>query len=784
MVWEVKVEDQSDPVGRRRPRPVWLVYGILGLVLVGYAVWLSVRPASAYSTAVDGWGVDAFELVCGVLCVLGGRSRRSGSVVSFVLGVAVICWSLGDIALTIESLGGATPPAPSPADAFYLSFFPFSYVAVVLFVRGETRRLSSPNWLDGAVAGLGAGAVCAAFAFSSIVRSTHESVLATAVNLAYPVGDVLLLLLVIGGTAAMSGRRKAPWLLIALGLTVNVCGDTFALLQSSIGATHVGTIVNAVAWPVSSLLMSLAMWVRVGRPDPLAIQRSPGFVLPGLAATAGLAVLLLGTVDHVNHVAIGLATATLVLVVARTWRSVRLLRAQSHVRHQQSITDYLTGLGNRRHLFAALDALFADADADADADGDGDGYSPRLAFLFIDLDGFKRINDVFGHPVGDEVLTQVAARFERSLRDSDLLVRVGGDEFVALLIDADADKAQEIAARLSHSLEEPFQLAAVTAWIGASVGIALGPDDATDAEGLMRCADVAMYRAKLDGAPYARYDHRLDRGGDKLQLADELQAALAAGDLVLHYQPQLELRSGQVSTVEALVRWQHPEHGLVAPVKFLSLAQEAGMMDQLTRWVLSEALAQCARWRATGHDLRVSVNISTSDLIDPELPNTVARLLAATNLDPQALLLEITETSIIDDFARAQHAVGRLAALGVQISIDDFGSGFTSLAYVSDLGVAELKLDRRFISPLSGNVRTREAELVRALAELGHALGLQVVAEGIEDPTALGLLRALGCDLAQGYAISRPVPAAELDLTPQSVTERQPALARVSSLTR
>ena len=774
MVWEVKVEDQSYPAGRRRPRRVWLVYGILGVLLVGYLVWLSVRPASAYSTAVDGWAVDVFELVCGALCVLGGRSRRSGSVVSFVLGVAVICWSLGDIALTIESLGGATPPSPSPADAFYLSFFPFSYVAVVLLVRGETRRLSSPNWLDGAVAGLGAGAVCAAFAFSSIVRSTHQSVLAAAVNLAYPVGDVLLLLLVIGGTAAMSGRRKTPWLLIASGLTVNVCGDTFALLQSSIGATHVATIVNAVAWPVSSLLMSLAMWVRVGRPDPLAIQRSPGFVLPGLAATAGLAVLLLGTVDHVNHVAIGLATATLVLVVARTWRSVRLLRAESHVRHQQSITDYLTGLGNRRRLFTALAALFADCDGDL----------PQLAFLFIDLDGFKRINDVFGHPVGDEVLTQVAARFDRSLRDNDLLVRVGGDEFVALLIDADADTAQDIAARLSHSLEEPFQLAAVTARIGASVGIALSPDDATDAEGLMTCADIAMYRAKLDGAAYARYDCRLDRGGDKLQLADELQAALAAGDLVLHYQPQLELRSGQVSTVEALVRWQHPEHGLIAPGKFLSLAQEAGMMDQLTHWVLSEALAQCARWRATGHDLRVSVNISASDLIDPELPQTVARLLAATNLDPQALLLEITETSIIDDFARAQHAVGRLAALGVQISIDDFGSGFTSLAYVSDLRVAELKLDRRFISPLSGNVRTREAELVRALAELGHALGLQVVAEGIEDPTALGLLHELGCDLAQGYAISRPVPAAELDLTPQSVTEPPPAPARVSSLTR
>jgi diguanylate cyclase (GGDEF)-like protein len=453
---------------------------------------------------------------------------------------------------------------------------------------------------------------------------------------------------------------------------------------------------------------------------------------------------------------------------------VRQLRAQSHTRHQQSITDYLTGLGNRRRLFTALDALFVDASGD----------SPQLAFLFIDLDGFKRINDAFGHPVGDEVLTQVAARFHRSLRDNDVLVRVGGDEFAALLIDAGADEAQEIAARLSASLEEPFQLASVTARIGASVGIALGPDDATDAEGLMSCADAAMYRAKLDGVAHARYDRLLDRGGDKLQLADELQAALAAGDLVLHYQPQLELRSGQVRAVEALVRWQHPEHGLIAPVKFLTLAQEAGMMAELTRWVLSEALAQCARWRADGHDLRVSVNISASDLIDPDFPHTVARVLAATNLDAQALLLEITETSIIEDFARAQHAVDRLAALGVQISIDDFGSGFTSLAYVSDLRVGELKLDRRFIAPLSGDVRTRDSELVRALAELGHALGLQVVAEGIEDPAAIELLYELGCDLAQGYAISRPLPAAELDLTRKPVTERRQVLAHVSGLTR
>jgi len=755
MFWPADDNSRTGPVGSlRAPRGIWLVYAVLGVVLAGYLVSLIVRPAGAYTTALDGWGVDGFELVAGVLCIAGGIRRRPWSRVSMVLGAAIICWSLGDTIFTIESLGGATPPSPSPADALYLSFFPLSYIAVFVMVRGETRRLSSPNWLDGAVAGLGAGAVCAAFGFSEVLRSTHESVLGTAVNLAYPIGDVLLLLLVIGGTAAMSGRRKTPWLLIAAGFTVNVGGDTVNLLQSSIGATHVGAIVNAIAWPTSSLLMSLAMWVSPGRADPRADLRPPDFVLPGLASAAGLAVLFMRTLSPVNRVATALATATLVLVVVRTWRSVRELRTQARLRHRQAITDHLTGLANRRRLFGALDALFEQAAADR----------PPLALLFIDLNGFKRINDAFGHPVGDEILEQVGARFIRALRHNDLLARVGGDEFAALLVDAGAPEAIAIADRLSASLAEPFALSAVTAGIGASIGIALAPEDAADRDELLSCADAAMYRAKGAGTAFARYDARLDRGGDKLALADDLQTAIDAGQLVLHYQPQLELRDGRATAVEALVRWEHPRHGLIAPAKFLPLAQEAGLMDRVTRWVLTEALAQCARWHAAGRDLRVSVNVTADDLADPELPPTIAHLLADAGLDPHALVVEITETSIIEDFARAQHAVARLADLGVAVSVDDFGSGFTSLAYLCDLRVAELKLDRRFISSLTTGGGARDAELVRAMGELGHALGLQVVAEGIEDPAALELLRELGCDMAQGYAIGRPVAPADLAL--------------------
>ncbi|MDQ2894151.1 MAG: EAL domain-containing protein [Actinomycetota bacterium] len=724
----------------------------MSALLAAYVAYLVLRPAGQSSIAIDGWGVDVFELAASVLCVIGGRRARPGSIVPIVLGLGVACWSLGDFALTVESLGGGSVPSPSPADVFYLLFFPLSYAGVVLIVRGETLRLSSPSWLDGAVSGLGAGAVCAAFAFDSIARNAHEPALAAAVNLAYPVGDVFLLLLVVGGTAVMSGRRKVPWWLLAVGFAINILGDTSNLLHHTLGGSQLATIADAVAWPTSTLLISLAMWLRPGPVDPLATRKPPGFLLPGLAAGAGLTVLFLSTLTSINRVANGLATATLLLVVVRTRLSVRHLSAQSNVRQRQSMTDPLTGLANRRRLFEALDGYFAQPQDDR----------PSLAFLFIDLNGFKRINDSFGHPAGDEVLSRVSVRLERSLRSTDLLARVGGDEFAAILVGAAADDATATAAQISASLDEPFHFDAVSASIGASIGIALASPTAADSQALMICADVAMYRAKLRATRFALYDMALDGVGTKLGLADELSAGIDDGQLLLHYQPQLDLRSAEITTVEALVRWRHPERGLIQPLSFLPLAEEAGLMRRLTRRVLAQALEQCAAWHSTGRRVRVSVNVSVGDLLDPELPAAVAALLLQTRLGPESLMLEVTETSIIDEFERAKHAVHRFRDLGILISIDDFGAGFTSLAYLTDLPVAEMKLDRRFITPLASDTTSRHADLVGATIELGHALGLDVVAEGVDDDRALDLLRHLGCDLAQGHGIARPTAAADV----------------------
>ena len=737
--------------GARSRRAVWVIFGLMGALLAAYLGLLIFRRYGQSSVWIDGWGVCAVEIVTSLMCLARALDRRRPRAVPLVLGAALLSWSLGDVALTVESLGGATPPTPSVADAFYLGFFPLAYVAVVLFMRGEFRRLSSPSWLDSAVAGLGAAAVCAAFAFHTLLHAAGGSSLSVATDLAYPVGDLLLLVLVVGGTAMLSGRSKAPWMLLASGMALNVAGDTFNLFGSSAGATHAGTVVNGIAWPTAIFMMSMAVWLRPGHSDPLALQKPTGFLLPGLAATAALMVLGVGTLRHVNSVAVGLAFATLLVVGIRLITSVRGLRTLIRERECQSLTDELTGLGNRRQLVHILDAFFVES-------ADASTSQRRMAFLFIDLNGFKEINDSFGHPAGDQVLRHLGERFNTALRESDALVRLGGDEFAVLLMDVDGDDARVIAHRLTASLDDPFALDAVSVRIDAGIGIALAPEHAANGEELVSCADVAMYRAKTKGEPFAVYEPEFDDSGSLLHLADDLRVAIEQGELMLHYQPQLDLRTGETLASEALLRWPHPRLGLIPPLKFLPLAEQAGLMGALTSWVLEHALAQCAAWRAGGSDVAVSVNIAPTNLLEHGFSALVRDLLKLHGLPGDAIVLEITETSIITDFERAKLVIAELFDLGVAVSVDDFGTGFTSLAYLSSLAVRELKLDRSFIA----GVATRDRQLVRSTIELGHALGLRVVAEGIEDKDTLALFNELGCDVVQGFFIGMPGPADDL----------------------
>jgi diguanylate cyclase len=730
----------------------------MGALLAGYLAFLIIRGPHKNSLLVSGWGAATFELIAGALCIARGVTRRRGRAVALTLGLAITSWALGDLVLTAESLGGATPPAPSLADVFYLGFYPLAYVATVIFIRGDTRRLTTPSWLDGAIASLGTASVCAAFVFARVLHLTGGDPAATATNLAYPIGDVLLLSLIMGGSTVMPGRRKAPWLLMATGLAINAVGDTANLFGTSFGASRVGFIFNAIAWPASLLALSMSVWLRPRPADLQAVQKPASFIIPVAGAGCALAVLFVGNLDPTTRLSLGLATATLLLVGARLALSVRGLRSLSQERRRQSITDELTGLGNRRYLNATLDAFFADYEAT--------GQSRTIAFLFLDLNHFKEVNDTFGHSAGDKLLRQLGPRLSACVRKSDLLIRLGGDEFVVVLVDADADYATTVAQRLTDGLAEPFMIDAVRIHIDASIGIAVAPADATDPSGLLWCADVAMYRAKLAGAPFATYQRDLDRAGNRLLLLDELRKAIDERQLILHYQPQLDLRTGEIVAVESLLRWAHPRLGIVPPLEFLPLAEEAGLMGSITTLVLSDSLAQCAAWRRAGKHLSVSVNISPVNLLDPRFTALVRDLLESHQMPAEALVLEITETTAITHFDRSQRVISELRDLGIEVAIDDFGAGFTSLGHLSNLAVKELKLDRVFIAALAGDDRGRALDLIRATIELGHALGLRIVAEGIEDSATLDLLSGLGCDLGQGYYISTPKPASLLTLGP------------------
>jgi len=733
------------------------VYGAMGLLLLAYCVSLIVRGPTQTVSPIDGWGVAAFELVASALCLSRalGSSRR---MVLLLLGIGVLSWSIGDTVLAAESAGGGTPPVPSLADLFWLGFYPITYVALVLLTRKHVNRMGATTWLDGAVAGLGAAALCACFAFNTVLHSVGGSATTVATDLAYPIGDGLLLILAVGGTAIIPGCRKNPqWLLIAGGIGVAAVGDTFNLFASSGTTSHLGAILNGIAWPCTILLISIAVWVRPLHSSPLQPSVTPGFLLPGLGACAGLSILLVDSLHPVSPVAIGLATATLMAVGVRLGLSVTRLRFLTDLRHRQAITDDLTGLGNRRQLFNLLDAFFADY-------ADPETVARSLSLLYVDLDHFKEINDSFGHSAGDQVLRQLGPRLNKRLRETDVLVRVGGDELAVLIMDTDSDYAAVVAARLIAELEEPFELDAISVRVGASIGIATAPADATESTALLRCADLAMYRAKMGPRPFEVYRHDVDDDGNRLRLVDELRDAILGGDLEVYYQPQIDLVTGERSAMEALVRWPHSRLGLIPPLDFIPLAEEAGLMQSLTALVLERAIEQCAAWHADGQRMTVSVNVSATNLLDSGFSDSVLAALARHEVAPASLILEITETTIIRDFDLCKVVIEQLRGLGLGVSIDDFGAGVTSLAYLGSLAVSELKLDRSFLTRLATGDTERNLALVRATIALGHKLNMRVVAEGIEDVDALNMLAAIGCDMAQGYFISQPMRARDLGL--------------------
>jgi diguanylate cyclase (GGDEF)-like protein len=456
----------------------------------------------------------------------------------------------------------------------------------------------------------------------------------------------------------------------------------------------------------------------------------------------------------------GLLLALFVSLFPVLRRATRQIDSHMEEMEHQALHDSLTGLPNRVLFQDRIEVALANARR----------TSGRAAVLLLDLDGFKEINDALGHASGDELLRELAVRLRDTLRDTDTIARLGGDEFGIVMPARDAEDVKETARRIHDAVEEPFELGGLSLEVKASVGGVLFPDDAEDSDTLVRFADVAMYAAKRNRSRIELYNPAADISTrESLTLGSQLRRALDTGAIVAHYQPKVEVASGRIVGAEALVRWDHPERGLVLPSQFLPVVEKAGLMGSLTTLVLRDAAAEAAAWAREGLELGIAVNVDVEALLDPSFPRRVAEILDETELSPELLTIELTETSLMADPARAGRIARELSAVGVRLSIDDFGTGYSSLGYLTALPLAELKIDRSFVGRMTQS--PMDMAIVRTILDLGSNLDLCVVAEGIESTETREMLEQLGCTLAQGYEFGSPMSAARLGAFLRSLRE-------------
>ena len=413
--------------------------------------------------------------------------------------------------------------------------------------------------------------------------------------------------------------------------------------------------------------------------------------------------------------------------------------------------DHLTGLPNRAMFHDRLTQALMLAKRNRQPGG----------VMMLDLDRFKYVNDTLGHPVGDLVLKEVSVRLRGVLRESDTVARLGGDEFAILLPSGNPERTRTVAHKIRQSLESPILAEGQPIDVGTSIGIVHYPEHGDDANVLLRRADIAMYAAKRAKSGFATYDMRLEEDRqDHLSLLGELRRAIDQNELVLYYQPKFNFAKNTVTGMEALIRWQHPTRGTVSPADFIPFAEQTGNIRMITRWVIDSAIAQCGAWQAAGHPLKISINISARDLLDKELVPYVMAKLEEYGVAPGLICAELTESALMEDPKNARETLAQLHELGLKLSMDDYGTGYSSLAYIKDLSLDELKIDRAFISGMNND--PQNAAIVHSTIELGHRLGMSVVAEGVETDHELNALKQFGCDYAQGYHVCRPMRAGDV----------------------
>ncbi|MEM6485803.1 MAG: EAL domain-containing protein [Pseudomonadota bacterium] len=526
--------------------------------------------------------------------------------------------------------------------------------------------------------------------------------------------------------------------------------------------TVVSTTLESAYLPYQSLLLQVGVFLLLAAlASALAVLRLSRSITGPIDALVSAANLISRGKDADDFPKQGSAE---VRVLAQAFEDMQDgIRQREQQINRLAYFDTLTGLPNRNRFVTRLEEMLLDERATG------------LTVAILDVDRFKEVNDTVGHSSGDHLIRLIAKRLSAWARDEDFLARIGGDEFALISADRSQEEASHLAENLSSLFSTPFSLNGLSLDVNASIGLSVAPEHGEEAQLLLRRADIAMYAAKGGHGHFAVYEDSLDKHSvQRLSLMSELKEALADGQLFLTYQPKQTLKNGSIDCVECLIRWQHPNFGMVRPDDFIPLAEQTGAIRHVTQWAIAAALSQQAAWNREGVHLDLAVNISALDLSDQSLPTYVEQLQIEHQLAPGSLTLEITEGAIMNDPDTAIQALESLQKMGVKLSIDDFGTGFSSMAQLKRMPVSELKIDKAFVQSLATNSDDRV--MVKTLIALASNLGLQTVAEGVEDEISLRLLREMGCDRAQGYFISRPETADSFQSWLQQRTTQVPAL--------
>lgn len=725
------------------------------MVVVGaVAFTLSTVPAMSWlrrgpgeSTLVwEGFASAGTRFCAGVLCwVRAGAVPGPGRRAWRWLAVGMMSWSVGSFISAVRFEPDVVPPVPAISDVGWLAFYPCAVIALWELVRQRMTRLTTAVWLDGATAAGGVAILTLWLVLGHPGATTVGEPLQVVFNLVYPLLDGVMVFLAVGAVAMLSGRPSRSWGLLTAGLLLVFAADSMWLFEIINGTIGYEGLENAW-WVWAYVLYALAsggalaaeQTVRTAPPTAAAVP-----VAVALLALVVLIVALLGTVPLAAAVAAALTVLLALLRLVVSLRQEQIVVAS----RREARTDELSGLPNRRALREHARQVLTT-------------HEGPVALLLLDLDRFKEVNDALGHAVGDQLLGIVAARLRHLLRQGELIARLGGDEFALLTVDTDAEAARHVAARIRTALAAPVTIGTSVLQVQASIGIAVHPDHGRDLEELLQVADIAMYRAKRTRTGHHVYAPTEDAAArHRLHELTELRQAVAGGELEVHYQPQVSAATLGVTGVEALVRWRGRDGRLVGPSAFLPLVEEAGLMPRLSEHVAEQTCQHLQRWRRAGLDLDAAINLTAAE-ITPALPDRLHTLLALHGLPARALLIELTEQSLLTERSAARQVLEQLHELGVRVAIDDFGTGHSTFTYLCELPVDQLKVDSSFVRPMLED--RRAAAAVAASIGIARALGLQTVAEGVETPALLRATGAAGFDLLQGYDIARPMPADDI----------------------